>query len=67
MKFVQHGHAAGNVLSPPAREAWIEIMPSDDRAAANASPPAREAWIEISPRHSRIRRFFVASREGGVD
>ena len=35
--------------SPPAREAWIEILlPARPFARVPPSPPAREAWIEIS-------------------
>ena len=34
-------------MSPPAREAWIEMSFSSFFAGFFPSPPAREAWIEI--------------------
>ena len=34
-------------LSPPAREAWIEIAANSAPGTLRWSPPAREAWIEI--------------------
>ena len=70
-------------MSPPAREAWIEM---ENRAMTVTrhlvSPPAREAWIEIlkTAMSSRLEAWIemrpmnpspgtqrVASREGGVD
>ena len=54
-------------LSPPAREAWIEIRARGTDTNRRRSPPAREAWIEMPPRGARVTRPAVASREGGVD
>ena len=56
------------VVSPPAREAWIEIRGSDAAPESpQASPPAREAWIEIGLNRRGEEPIRVASREGGVD
>ena len=62
------GHDCAQILSPPAREAWIE-MPELDAASGNyGSPPAREAWIEIVLGGALGTMIMaVASREGGVD
>ena len=35
------------LLSPPSREAWIEIPLSYKPGKGGESPPSREAWIEI--------------------
>ena len=38
-----------NPVSPPAREAWIEIFVTiNAEQILSRSPPAREAWIEIA-------------------
>ena len=46
-----------NVISPPAREVWIEIIYTFLFFYHIASPPAREVWIEINPRHWRENRL----------
>ena len=35
------------MASPPAREAWIEILICLIKNFTSMSPPAREAWIEM--------------------
>ena len=37
----------GREMSPPVREAWIEILARASRPAFFMSPPVREAWIEM--------------------
>ena len=55
-------------MSPPAREAWIEISLRRFLHYQRArSPPAREAWIEICVIDGMRVDNNVASREGGVD
>ena len=54
-------------MSPPAREAWIEISGSWRWRPIMQSPPAREAWIEMLAAARRASAASVASREGGVD
>ncbi len=53
--------------SPPAREAWIEIVMVILLPVYYKSPPAREAWIEIDAIEAAHNERVVASREGGVD
>ena len=57
-----------SISSPPARGAWIEILPYLLYALhAPVSPPARGAWIEIIDAVDQIRKLGVAPRTGGVD
>ena len=55
------------LLSPPAREVWVEIS-AGEKLLDNAglSPPAREVWVEIYITTGFPGVFLVASREGGV-
>ena len=54
--------------SPPAREAWIEMINAVAALTELVSPPAREAWIEMLQRKEICLTLLgVASREGGVD
>ena len=53
--------------SPPARGAWIEIIPTQSIASYVMSPPARGAWIEIQSGSLLSRVMSVAPRTGGVD
>ena len=34
-------------MSPPTREAWIEMIRKELDAMRRESPPTREAWIEM--------------------
>ena len=56
-------------VSPPAREAWIEIFNKRTyRRGGRMSPPAREAWIEMAKSGAAVASAVgVASRKGGVD
>ena len=47
MKLDVFGDRAEALESPPAREAWIEIIYRHICIADHKSPPAREAWIEM--------------------
>ena len=47
MKFRQFNNEIIEMLSPPAREVWIEISSVPQVRLKSASPPAREVWIEI--------------------
>ena len=52
LKYCEVYNNGSNTLSPPAREAWIEIsVYVGNKAQKWQSPPAREAWIEIDREH----------------
>ena len=56
------------VMSPPARVAWIEtIMVAIIADYLTGSPPARVAWIETCNDCVVFVKQPVATREGGVD
>ncbi len=62
------GHVDGDGdVSPPSREAWIEIRPRWSCGFSRRSPPSREAWIEIPPGTPQADFCAVASLTGGVD
>ena len=54
-------------LSLPPREAWIEIISTEELAHIMQSLPPREAWIEISCAAKVNLLQAVASPAGSVD
>ena len=54
-------------VSPPTREAWIEIELYRRYPLACLSPPTREAWIEMFLWGRKSGYWIVASHPGGVD
>ena len=56
-------------MSPPAREAWVEIMQMVEAALLVVSPPAREAWVEITCCYLRIQHILTSppAREAWVE
>ncbi len=55
-------------MSPPTREAWIEICVLVHVGFCRiSSPPTREAWIEITYGWRCRPAGWVASHPGGVD
>ena len=36
-----------SLMSPPAREVWVEIFDFNNAKQNFVSPPAREVWVEI--------------------
>ena len=56
-----------DLLSLPARGAWIEIIIYPIRVYVNRSLPARGAWIEIGNQPKTGLNLYVAPRTGSVD
>ena len=55
-------------MSPPAREAWIEMALWWPRFPRGTSPPAREAWIEMPPlRMQEVAKESPPAREAWIE
>ena len=55
------------LLSPPSRGAWIEIVPRYRLYDGSGSPPSRGAWIEMQESQKVGDQIMVAPLAGGVD
>ena len=69
MKLPHEGRNIFRLRSPPAREAWVEILMAVNDCMIASSPPAREAWVEICAVGTGVLASFSSppAREAWVE
>ena len=66
MKYADIPQLVVDMMSPPSRGAWIEIIHGCKRLLHPTSPPARGAWIEMQKGGGGETARWVAPLAGGV-